>query len=143
MATPSLFQVMEAIAERAKTVAKLRSEPEIVSSIRTPFLMVGLPPIPSYRATFGRGIVLLEDWPLYILTSAKVNAIGQERLAEYASWTGPKSIVRALEDEPTLGGVCLDLQVNSFRPLGLEEVGIISYFGGEMRITVELSGEED
>lgn len=142
MATPTLWALMEAVSDQVKEATDLRSEPEIVGRIEPPFLMVGLPPIPDYRATFGRGKVLIENWPLFVLTSAKVDRAGQKRLAEYASWTGAKSVPLALEADRTLGGIAVDLQVNSFRPLGLEEVGIIQYFGGELLITVEVSGLE-
>ncbi|MEV6633881.1 hypothetical protein AB0M54_24330 [Actinoplanes sp. NPDC051470] len=142
MATPTLWELAEAVETRAKTIG-LRSKAERPGSIDPPFLMVGVPPIPDYRATFGRGEVIIPNWPLTVLTSAEVDRVGQKKLAEYLSWTGPKSLIRALENEPTLGGVVIDLSCQSSRPLGVEEVGLIGYFGGELLITVEVSGEED
>ncbi len=139
---PTLWEIAEAVATQAKDATGLRSQPEIVGRIDPPFLMVGVPPIPNYRATMGRGRVLIEDWPLYVLTSARMDRIGQERLADYASWSGDRSIVTALEAEPTLGGVVLDLAVMSFRPLGTDEVGLIGYFGGEFRLSVEIDGQD-
>lgn len=140
MATPTLWQLMEAVSTQVKTAAGLRSEAEITGSVQPPFLMVGVPPLGSYRATFNRGVVEIQDWPLYVLTSAKVDRVGQRALAEYASWTGPKSVPLALEADKTLGGIADDLAVTSFRPLGIEEVGIVGYFGGEFRLSVLLPG---
>jgi hypothetical protein len=139
MATATLWELAEAVETRAKTIG-LRSMPERPGQINPPFLMVGIPPIPDYRATMRRGKVVIPNWPLYILTSAQVNRIGQKALAEYASWTGEKSLVLALENEPTLDGVVTDLVCQSSRPLGVEEVGLLGYFGGELLITVEVSG---
>lgn len=141
MATPTLWQLMEAIAEAAKTTG-IRSAPESTGAINAPALMVGVPTVPEYRAAFGRGTVMITGWQLFILTSAKLDRAGQKALADYASWTGPKSIPLALEADKTLGGVAIDLAVQSFRPLGLEEVGIIQYFGGVLEVDVEVSGLE-
>lgn len=140
MATASLPQLMAALEARLDTIPGLRPTSEMTGSINPPAAMVGVPPIPEYRATFGRGVVIITGWPLYVLTSAKVDRIGQLQLAEFASWTGAKSIPLAIEADKTLGGLATDLVVQSFRPLGLEEVGVIGYFGGLFTVDVELSG---
>lgn len=142
MATPSLWEIAQAVATQVKVGTGLRSQPEIVGRIEPPFFMVGVPPIPAYRATFQRGRVIIDDWPVYVLTSARMDRVGQERLAEFASWTGEKSVILALETDPTLDGVVLDLAVMSFRPLGTDEVGMIGYFGGEFRLQVEINGQD-
>lgn len=141
MASPTLWQIAEAVSDRVKADTGLRSEPEIVGRIDPPFLLVGVPPIPDYRATFTRGKVFITDWPLYVLTSAKVDRIGQKALSEYVDWKGAKSVIASLENDKTLGGIVTDLAVTSSRPLGLDEVGIIGYFGGELRLTVEVPGQ--
>ncbi len=139
---PTMWEIAEAVATQAKDAVGLRSEPEIVGRIEPPFLMVGLPPLPEYRSTFQRGRILVEDWPVYVLTSAKMTRAGQKLLADYASWSGAKSLPLALEAEPTLGGVVLDIAVMSFRPLGTDEVGMIGYYGGEFRLSVEIDGQD-
>lgn len=140
MATPMLTQLMDALEVRLKTVSGLRVTSESPGAVNPPAAFVGVPPVPEYRAAFGRGSVYLRDWPLVVLTSSKLDRIGQRALAEYASWAGAKSIPLALEADKTLGGLVDDLVVQSFRPLGLDEVGVLQYFGGEFRVDMVMSG---
>lgn len=140
MATKTLWELMEAVATRLETVPLLRANGFSPSAINPPTAIVPVPPVPSYRAAMNRGTVLIEDWPITILTSSQVDRVGQQLLAEYLSWTGASSVITALEGEPTLGGVVSDLIVQSARPLGMEEVGIIGYFGGEIRLKLTLPG---
>lgn len=140
MTAPGLWQVMRALASRVTDATGLISSAEMVGSIDPPFLMVGVPPIDAYRATFSRGKVIIDNWPLYLFTSARLDYDGQRADAEYADWTGPKSIALALEADKTLGGLVTDLAVMSSRPLGLEEVGAIPYYGRVFNLTVELPG---
>lgn len=131
---------MDAVYTRLDTVSLLRGYGFSPGSINPPAAVVTVPPVDSYRAAMGRGTVEIRDWPIYILTSSQVDRVGQKALAEYLSWTGAKSVIAALENEPTLDGVVSDLVVQSSRPLGLEEVGLIGYFGGEIRLAVNLPG---
>lgn len=140
MATKTLWELMEAVAIRLDTVPLARAWGFSPGAISPPAAIVPVPPVDSYRAAFNRGTVRISNWPITILTSAQVDRIGQKALAEYLSWTGDNSVIAALESEPTLGGVVSDLIVESSRPLGLEEVGLIGYFGGEIRLTVQLPG---
>lgn len=141
MATATLTQLMDAIENRIKTaIPGLRVSSESPGIINPPAFIVGVPPVDDYRAAFGRGTVYLSGWPLTVQTSAKIDRVGQRALADYASWTGTKSIPLALEGDPTLGGLISDLKVASFRPLGLDEVGILGYFGGEFRMDLVLPG---
>lgn len=139
MATPLLWAIAEAMQAKLAGIG-LRATAESPGAINPPAAIVGVPAIPDYRATFGRGYVLITNWPITVLTSALLDRIGQESLAEYASWTGPKSVPLALEADKTLGGLIDDLAVQSFRPLGLDEVGLLGYFGGEFRVDMTMPG---
>ena len=144
MATKTLVELMDAVATRLATVSLTRAYSLSPGSVTLPSggaaAVVTVPPVDSYRAAFARGTVQIRDWPIYILTGAQMNELGQKQLAEYLSWTGSKSVALALENEPTLGGVVDDLLVQSSRPLGLEEVGAVGYFGGLIMLTVQLPG---
>lgn len=139
MATKTLWELMAAVESRLDSLG-IRATSELTSGMSPPFALVEIPPVDSYRAAFARGTVVLSGWPITIFTSLKVDRIGRRALAEYLSWTGDNSVIKAFEDERTLGGVVSDLVVNSSRQLNTEEVAALQYFGGEIRLTVMLPG---
>ena len=136
---PTIAEVMQAIETRLKTINGLRTDDIQSDQINPPQAIVGVPPIPSYHATMGNGRFLLEP-TVTVLVSANVDRVGQLALAGYANPTGPTSIKAAIEDDRTLGGVVDDCIVTEFRPLGMEEVGQIGFYGGEFTLRVIASG---
>ncbi|MBT2213462.1 hypothetical protein [Actinomadura sp. NEAU-AAG7] len=107
--------------------------------ITPPVAIVGVPPIESYHATMARGRATY-DTTIYILVSAALDRTGQEALASYADPTGPRSVISAIYGDRTLGGVAEDCLVRSFRPLGVEEVGQIGYYGGSFELRIITAG---
>jgi hypothetical protein len=135
-----LLALMDALETRLKTIPGLRASAHEADSISPPWAMVGLPEIDDYRLTMRRGFLGLQ-FRVIVLVSAAVDRTGQRALAEYASTTGEKSIPRVLEEDQNLGGVAQTCVVNSFRPLGADEVGAIGYYGGEFAVTVVVKGQ--
>lgn len=141
---PSLRDIMSGIETRLSTIDGLRvpadGQPD---QINPPAAVVGIPAISDYHATMQRGRMVLAPTVL-ILVSAAVSRVGQMALAEYANPTGAKSVVTAVEaktaDGKALGGVAEDCVVRSFRPLGLEEVGELQFFGGLFTLMVVAVG---
>lgn len=136
---PSIVDVMTGIEARLETIPGLRTSEYIPDQINPPVAIVGVPPIPDYHVTMGRGRFLLEP-TVTILVSAALDRTGQRALAEYANPTGERSIVAAIEADKTLGGAVHDCIVVSFNPLGLEDVGSIDYYGGIFTLRVVASG---
>lgn len=134
MAT-TLLAVMDGIEVRLQTITDLRTSEWTPASISPPHAFVGVPAIDEYRTTFGRGRWSL-DPTVTVLVGAQLDRPGQRALAEFASPTGARSIPAAIEADRTLGGVVDECYVVSFRPLGIEEVGEIGYFGGEFSLHV-------
>lgn len=126
---PTIEQVMLGIEARLHTIAGLRATEYAADQINPPHAIVGVPPIPRYHATMARGTFEIEP-TVTILVSAAVDRVGQLKLAGYANPTGASSVLAALEADKTLGGVVDDCYVVDFRPLGLQEVGVIGYYGG-------------
>jgi hypothetical protein len=139
MAAVTILQVMQGIETRLKTIDGLRVTYYIADQVNPPQAVVGCPPIDSYRATFRRGVFLLQP-QVVVLTSAALDRVGQTALAEYANPTGARSIPAAIEGDRTLGGVVEDCVVDSFQPLGMEEVGLIGYYGGVFDLRVVAPG---
>lgn len=145
MPAPSILDVMQGIEERLAAIEGLRTSEFIADQINPPMAVVGVPPIENYRLAFRRG-----SWELrpqvYILVSAVLDRVGQAALAEFASPTGERSIPLAIEGDrtvtaqQTLDGLVSDVVVDSFRPLGMEEVGLIGYYGGVFELRVIASG---
>lgn len=136
---PSTLQVMDGIEARLATIDGLRTAPITLDAINPPTAIVGVPEIPEYRTTFRRGRFELNP-TVTILVSAAFDRIGQRRLATYADVTGATSIPAAIEADRTLGGVVEECWVLDFRALGLEEVGVIGYYGGVFNLRVVAPG---
>lgn len=136
---PTIEQVMLGIETRLKTISGLRVSEYVADQINPPAALVGVPEISSYHATMGRGRFTIEP-TVTVLTSAAYDRAGQLKLAGYANPTGSSSVVVAIEGDKTLGGVVDDCIVVDFRPLGMEEVGLIGYYGGVFTLRVIASG---
>lgn len=139
MAAPTIKEVMEGIQARLQTIDGLRITAYAADQINPPSAMVTVPPIPQYHATMKRGRMTL-DPSVIVLTSAALDRVGQLDLADYANPTGAKSIIAAIEADPTLGGVVDNCKVISFRPLGMQEVGMIGYYGGIFELKAVADG---
>ena len=129
MAAPTIAQVMTGFEARLETISGLRVASYVADQINPPQATIGVPAIESYHATMQRGRFRLTG-EIYVFVSAALDRVGQLALAEYANPTGTKSVVTAVYGDKTLGGVVEDTIIRSFRPLGMEEVGLIGYFGG-------------
>lgn len=139
MAAPTLQQVLEAIEVRLDTISGLRTSAFIADQINPPAALVGVPPIDSYRATMQRGRIQFAP-TIYVFVSANLDRVGQHLLASYADVTGDNSIPLAIEGDRSLGGVVEDCVVTGFRPLGMDEVGQIGYYGGVFDLLVIAAG---
>lgn len=139
MTAPTVLEMMQAIEVRLQTIEGLRTAHFNSDQVNPPMAVVGVPPIESYRQAFGRATYAL-NFEVYILVSAALDRVGQSALAGYANPTGATSIVAAIEGDRTLGGLVQECVVDTFRPLGWEEVGAIGYYGGVFNLRVFASG---
>lgn len=131
--------IMDGLEARLATISGLRVSDVSPGQINPPCAIVGVPDIPDYRITMRNGYALL-TFQVTVLVSAALDRVGQKKLAGYADFTGANSIRTAIEGDDTLGGAASECVVDSFRPLGLEEVGTIGYFGGVFNIRVVAQG---
>lgn len=136
---PTIAQVMQAVETRLATITGLRVNDIKPDQINPPQAIVGVPPIPRYHQSMGMGKFQI-NLTVTVLVSASLDRIGQLALAGYANPTGAQSIRAAIEGDKTLGGVVDDCIVVSFDPLGLEEVGIVGYYGGVFTLQTIASG---
>lgn len=132
-------EVMTAIETAIDAIPGLHVARIIRDNIVPPIAMVGVPTIPAYHATMQRGKLRVEP-TITVLTSAAYDRTGQVELAEFSNPTGASSVVVAVETDKTLGGVVDDCYVVDFRPLGLQEVGAVGYYGGVFNLRCIMSG---
>lgn len=135
----TIEQIMQAIGTAVATIDGLNVRAFSPGQITPPTACVMVPTIPKYHATMQRARYDLE-FDLWVLTSAGLDETGQYKLAGYANPSGTGSIVSAIEVDKKLGGVVQDIHVVSFRPLGVEEVGAIGYFGGVFTLECQALG---
>lgn len=139
MAT-SIPDIMTALGARLDTISGLRGLSYAPDNPSPPCAFPLVPAIDSYRAAMGRGTYVV-TYQIVVLTGAQLDRVGQHNLARYANPTGTSSIRAALEGgDKTLGGLVNDLVVDSFDPDGLEQVGVIGYYGGVFSVRVIASG---
>ncbi len=135
MAVPTLEQIMGAIETRLETIPGLHVSDVSPGHILPPQAIVGVPPIPEYHTSLvGRRPTLQPTVTVYV--GAMIDRFGQLQLAAYADPYGDTSIPAAIAEDKTLGGVVGDCMVLRFDPLGLEEIGLVGYFGGRFTLRV-------
>lgn len=133
-------QIMTGLKGRLATISGLRALDYAPDSPNPPCAFPLVPPIPSYREAMGRGTYMVTV-QIVVLTGAQLDRTGQRALAGFANPTGSTSIRAALEDtDKTLGGIVNDLVVDNFDPNGLQEVGLVGYYGGIFNVRVIASG---
>lgn len=137
---PTILDVMTGIETRLDTINELQVSDFTPDQINPPQAMVGVPPISQYHASMSRGIFRLQP-TVTVFTSAAYDRTGQRALAAYADPTGAQSIITAVEGDRSLGGVVDDCWVVSFEVLGLQEVGLIGYYGGRFQLQVVAEGD--
>lgn len=136
----TITQVMQGIESRLKTIPGLRAEEFKPDQINPPQAIVGVPPIPDYRRSFGPTGQLIIEPTVTILVSAALDRTGQLKLASYVDRTGAQSIFAAIEADKTLGGLDVECTVKSFDPLTSQQVGLFGYYGGIFRLAVITTG---
>jgi hypothetical protein len=141
MSPTSIVELLQAIEARLSTIPGLRVSDVVPDAINPPQAIIGVPEITSYRETMGRARWVLTPTVTVLVSKAGPGRSGQLKLAAYASTTGPDSIPAAIESDQTLGGFAEAAIVESFRPLGMEEVGIIGYDGGVFGLKVVIPGK--
>lgn len=139
----TLTEVLDAVENAIDGIDGLRVKdvigPDLPVTGNASAAVVLTPDIPSYRSTMGRGSYHL-DVDIAVFTATSVDRVGQRKLAAFASQTGDASIRAAVEADPTLGGTVSTSYLAGFRRLGVEEVGILGYFGGVFTVFIQLPG---
>jgi hypothetical protein len=136
----TIAEIMAGIETRLATIPDLRVSSYVADQINPPQAIVGVPPVPDYRLAFGPSGELRIEPTITILVSAALDRVGQAKLATYVDKTGDQSVFAAIEADKTLGLTDVDCTVKSFQPLGLQDVGVIGYYGGVFTLNCLATG---
>lgn len=136
----TIAEIMTGIETRLATIPDLRVSSYVADQINPPQAIVGVPPVPDYRLAFGPVGELRIEPTITILVSAALDRVGQAKLATYVDKTGAQSVFAAIEADKTLGLTDVDCTVKSFQPLGLQDVGVIGYYGGVFTLACLATG---
>lgn len=137
----TIGQIVDGIEARLLTIPGLHVTDYSPDQTVYPAAFITVPEVDNYRATFGRGRVQLNP-TVTVLTSASFDRIGQKALLSFAEWQGANSIPAAIEGDTTLGGLVDDCVVESFAPLGLEQMGAVSAYGGVFQLRIIALGKD-
>jgi len=129
-----LIAVMNGVRGNLGSINGLRTPEFTPDTISPPTAIVPVPRI-DYKNGLGRSRMSIQG-TILLFTSKGWNRTGQEQLANFASLTGDRSIVQAIDRDRTLGGACGDCTVSDFRPLSDEEFGEIGYWGGVFTLDI-------
>jgi hypothetical protein len=108
--------------------------------VNPPYALLRAPSVTNYRAALA-GQRLELEMEVVLLTSGAIDEIGTLRLLPYSSPSGANSIPLAIQNDRKLGGVVEECRVNDFRPLGMDEAGVIGYQGGVFTLAIMMRGE--
>lgn len=139
MAAPTIVQVMDGIEAALATITGLRTSEYKPGAVTPPQAIVGVPPI-RYHDTMGNGQVVFENVTVTVLTSKEYTRAGQRQLAQYADPNSATSVRKAIEADPTLGGVVTALIVKTFEPISETLYDQVGYFGGTFTLDVYAAG---
>lgn len=136
----TIAQMMAGVEARLATIAGLRTADVSPTQVVPPCAFVTVPSIPEYRVTMGRGRYRLSMSVVVLVSAGGPDRLAQLKLASYADVSGASSIPAAIEGDKTLGGAVENCIVEDFRPLGIEEVGALGYYGGVFGLFVVAAG---
>lgn len=132
----SLADVAEALADTLAATG-LRVNAYIPESPNPPEIFLNLGPVERDAFVMGSMQVPFDAVLLVPTSSAR---IGQRLLYDHASFTGTKSVWKAVNDTPSLGLADTNAAVLRYRPLGIEEVAAYNFYGGVFEILVLTEG---
>lgn len=129
----SLSDIIGGLEQQLTSIAGLRVHDFVPGNAEFPTAFI-LPPDIDYRQAFAKGVIRLE-LEVAVLVSASQDRM-QKELFGYLDWTGPQSIVTAVDNDKTLGITGIDAHAMSARPLSLEEVAGFQAWGAAVRFVI-------
>ena len=130
----SIRAVRQGIADNLSAIPGLRAVPTVPDSPNPPIATV-IPVSVAYDSDFGPDISEYQ-FTVALLVGRVDERSAQNALDDYCDATGDRSVKAAIEADPTLGGVAIDLRVTSMQNDGQTPVGEVIYLSAEWSVVV-------
>lgn len=93
----NLGAVMQAVADRLKTITGLRVYAYPPDTVQSPAVVVTYPGTYTYDATYGRGMDRIEDLGVVALVGNVSDRASRDKIAQWANGSGATSLKAVLE----------------------------------------------
>lgn len=127
-------QVMDGLKARLATISGLRTFDFQPEQLNPPVAFPSITEIRYYNAFSGGDVQF--DVDIMVIVGRYTDRLAFARLDEYTAFSGASSVRAALHAEPTLGGVCSDLIVDSASSIGSLAAGDAEFLAVTFSVTV-------
>lgn len=130
----SITNIRAGLETNLETISGLRAYSEIPDNPSFPAAIVVLNSV-DYDQSFQRGLTQY-NFTISVVVGRASERNAQERLNDYASNTGDRSIKSAVESDKTLSGAAQTLRVVSMSNISAVELNGTTYLGMDFTVTV-------
>ena len=131
----TVSQVKDGLKTRIETVPGLRGFDYQPDQVNPPFAFATLDEIRYHQTGMSSGGVVM-DFTVTVVVQRVSERTAQDKVDQYTSWDGAQSVRAAIEADPTLGGVCSDLIVNSASNFTNIDANDTLYLAMDFKVTV-------
>jgi hypothetical protein len=124
----------EGLVANLKTIPGLRVVPILPEQVNPPLAMVNLDRI-NYQKSFHRGLTEYL-FKITVVVGRASERSAQNSLDQYVASDGVYSVLNALENDRTLGGVAADSTMVSLDAYGSVVIGDVNYLSAEFSVQV-------
>lgn len=132
-----LNAVADEITTVLDTIAGLRVTGQPPGSITPPAGFLDYPQSVDFDETYGRGMDRIRDWQVFVVVGPATERSARDRIYEYASATGAKSVKTVLEAAAYTS--LNELRVASVE-FGFISIGGIDYIGATFHLDIAGQG---
>lgn len=119
------------------TIAGLRVTGHPPASISPPAGFLDYPQAVDFDETYGRGLDRIRDWQVFVVVGRATERTARDRIYEYASATGSKSVKAVLEAHTYTSLHTLRVASADF---GFISIGDIDYIGATFHLDIAGQG---
>lgn len=130
----NLSDLKKGLADRLKTVPKLRVAAQIPEQVNPPAAVISRASVNYHRDMSGG----TTEWTMQVqlIAGRMADQQAQRTIDAWLSWDGDRSVRAAIEADGTLGGVALDTVVTDADALSTFQIGDSEYIGVVLNVTV-------